>query len=179
MRKGKRRTIKKRDGFRIFPNDRDYMAFRKYCKEKKIKRYDIVHKHDFPKICREIFREVGNLMVEKPGGVLVKKFGYFCVIESSGHTIARDYRSKGVVFNPRPKASILRPSFLYAKGLNELRFWDFGLTFSSALYNRMKEKTEKGFHYTAYPFSLRKLLGFPMEKFQGIPFEYNKRIHHE
>lgn len=132
------------------------VAYTKYKKEKINKNHWIKGRQNLLDFTSEYFKIIAENLVEKKGGVLIKKLGYFCVWRipkkmtySYNNEELYNHHTGNYVYNliflPRTKK----------KGYN---FFSFERAFNNSLKQGVKEKLKRGFRYKNFMYSISRLI---------------------
>jgi hypothetical protein len=144
------------------PNNRfldryTYTRYAQYKRDKKVSKENGVDLRGYKKIGAEIFREIGNQLVEREGGVFIKNFGYFfnARLYYSG---IYNLGNGNYIFQPLYKNRVFRPLFIADASNIEHTFWNIEGKFSATITSRIGEKVKNGKRYKAYFHTMRPLL---------------------
>lgn len=162
--KGSLRLIDK--GYRMF----DYTMMRPYldfCAKRKIPKSKRFRTKELEIFSRRLFKEIGEQIVEKEGGVFIKNLGYFFVLIHKGGKGFKTPRGHYVRLSRirRLKTNVIFiPNYMH----KDLSFWGTGnRELKETIYKRIRKNFLKGKRYKAYPYTMRKLLRIsPEEKWQ-------------
>lgn len=156
MDKEKRSFIVKPKGHR-FLDRYSYSKYAQFKREKQIPKEEGVDLKGYKKIGSEIFREIGNQIVERPGGVFIRNFGYFFNARFYYNGLL-NLGNGNIITQPLYKNKVFKPMFI-ADALDiEHTFWNIEGKFSTTITGRVTKEALNGRKYKAYFYSMRPLL---------------------
>ena len=118
-------------------------------------------REELRKLMKTICKTIGNQIVERPGGVHIKRLGYLFVwkiprkmtyhtkIKGEGLKEHYNYHSDHHMFSP-----VFLPSIDHRKTLSD---WSMDNSFTSKVKQGIKDKVKARFDYKVYPYSIQAL----------------------
>lgn len=154
-----------KEGNYVLNTHRIVGPYNAYCKSKNVKRADKLDRFEIERVVPAIFKEIGLQLIERKGGVLIKKFGYFCVFISKGHFYHRWGKSDlQLRYTPERGGERIRTVFIPNAYDTDLMLWSMDSTFTAPVYDTIKKNVQSGREYRIYPSTLRRLLNRPLEE---------------
>lgn len=140
----------------------DHRIYTEYLNYDKIpNKHRVEDRQELRRIVKTICKHIGNELVERQGGVHVRRLGYFFVWKiprkMTFTTQVRGGKLKES-YNHHSDNHMYSPVFLPALDhRNTLKDWGMDNAFSVNVKQGIKNKVRRGFKYKIYPFSLAKL----------------------
>lgn len=136
----------------------DKTKYTKY-REKFIKKDRVKDRQTFLDIYGDIFREIGNELVERDGGVNITNFGYFFIWKVPRKRAYKTVR-KGVGEVVKYNHHTDNYSYMlqFYPSNKHLKHWRMDNSFNSSLKKRVAKQLFSGKKYKMYLYSLKELL---------------------
>jgi hypothetical protein len=133
-----------------------------YLKYNKIpKKYRVEGREELRKLIKTICKHIGNEIVEKPGGVHIRRLGYFFVWKIPRKTTYHKKIKGGKLeenYNYHTNHYMYSPIFLPSIDKNRtFADWSMDNSFTSTVKQGIKNKVSSGFKYKIYPYSIQAL----------------------
>lgn len=141
-----------------------HVAYTKYVKEGGIpEKHKANGREEMRLILRTVCKHIAEGMIEYPGGVFIKKIGYFFNWKppvKMSYYLPRvgEKSSEKELFNYHTDHYMFFPTYLpMSKKLDARYCWTMDRAFNRSLKKRTSEKIRTGFRYRNYMSSLKKL----------------------
>lgn len=137
----------------------DYRIYTEYLKYEKIpEKHKVKNRRELRKIVKTICKHIGNEIVDRQGGVHIKRLGYFFVWKiprKMTYTTQVKGGSLKENFNHHSYHYMYSPIFLPSlDSKNTFKNWSMDNSFSVNVKQGIKHKVRAGFKYKIYPFSI-------------------------
>lgn len=146
------------------PNNisKDYTEF---CKKNKVSKKVRIHHLKVTNVGRYMsscFQIISEQLLEKPGGVHIHNFGYFCVLQRPKRKAIKYKNKYGYTkenFNTKTKSYVYNLVFLPTKHIRgSLSVWSMDRTFNRSVRMKLRKKLRSGVRYKNYIFTLSSAL---------------------
>jgi nucleoid DNA-binding protein len=157
------------------PNNigKDYTEF---CRKTGVSKKVRVHHTKITNVGRYMntcFNIISDQLLEKPGGVYIHNFGYFCILQRPKRKAIKYKNKYGYTkenFNTKTKSYVYNLVFIPVKHIrNSLSVWSMDRTFKRSVRMRLRMKLRSGVRYKNYIYTLSTSLKqrSNIQKFKG------------
>jgi hypothetical protein len=139
----------------------DHTVYTEYLKYDKIpQKHRVSDREELRKILKTICENIGTELVERNGGVHIRRLGYFFVWKiprkMTYTTQVRNGKLKES-YNHHTRHYMFSPIFLPSiDRMRTLKNWSMDNAFTRRVKDGIKEKVRAGFDYKIYPYSITK-----------------------